>query len=478
MPNCTFIHAADLHLGAPFRGLDAAASAAFPSGSSATSSALSPALPSGGRGKGNLLAEAGFEALARLETACLETGADFLILSGDVYDDKDGVLRARFALRDMFLRLREAGVRVFFAHGNHDPLRPGPLPVAWPDNVTVFGADVSCECVMRDGVPIALVHGVSHTGPRETENLSLRFARYVPGAADDSGRFAAFPPDIPGDIFQIAVLHCAVGGAGEGHAPYAPCSLADLTGAGFDYWALGHVHQGGIMSETPFVVYPGSLQGLHINETGPHGCCVVRVTGEGCSVERLPLASVVWKKIRVRPDGETETLDALEERILDVLDETAGDAVHTLFCRVILEGETELDSLLRRPGNVATLLARLRAERAAGPGPARVWLKDIVVGTAPVRDLAALAERDDLAGEVVRMARAMREDRSLAEDPATDLVRKAVAPLYANARLKKALAGPGADADAPPGTDGADAGAALLADEAASLLCSLLEGGE
>ena len=30
---------------------------------------------------------------------------------------------------------------------------------------------------------------------------------------------------------------------GMGHDTYAPCSLKDLQDKGYDYWALGHIHQ-------------------------------------------------------------------------------------------------------------------------------------------------------------------------------------------------------------------------------------------
>lgn len=491
MPKFTFIHAADLHLGAPFRGLDAAASQTFEAGS-------------GSSGRGNLLAEAGFQTLDRLEAACRETGADFLILAGDIYDDKDGVLRARFALRDMFLRLRDAGVRVFIAHGNHDPFRTGPQPVAWPDNVTVFGTDVSCECVMRNGLPLALVHGISHKSARETENLALRFTPYAPGEqaggqngeAGMAGPFAALPQNLPAGIFQVAVLHCAVGGAGDEHAPYAPCSLTDLTGArdghAFDYWALGHVHQGKTLCEAPFVVYPGSVLGLHVNETGPRGCCVVRVSEDGAALEpgkritleRMPLSPVVWEKIRVFVDEETETLDVLEERILGALHDAAKDALTkdaaakdagaALLCRVILDGATDLDAVLRRPGSVETLLERVRAETDAVENT-RVWVKDIIVATSPARDFTALAGRDDLVGEVVRLAAALATDGGDGGARAREVVEKAVAPLANNAKLKKALSG----AAEVAGEDALEGGDVVsIAHEASSLLCSLLEGGE
>ncbi|MDL2209849.1 DNA repair exonuclease [Desulfovibrio sp. OttesenSCG-928-O18] len=432
MPQFTFIHAADLHLGAPFRGLDVAASEAFP------------------------LADAGFRALERLEAACLEHGAAFLVLAGDIYDDKDGVLRARFALRDMFLRLEKAGVRVFIAHGNHDPLPSGPLPVAWPDNVTVFGADPGCVCVERNGEPLALVHGLSHTGPRETANLAKRLAPYGPGVTGEA--FFSLPGGIPADIFQVAVLHCAVGGAGEGHAPYAPCTLGELTRAGFHYWALGHVHQGKVLGETPYVVYPGSIQGLHVNETGEHGCCVVRVDGESASVTHLPLAPVTWHKVHLDL-GNIETVDALEDAALEALegDGKAEGAASALFCRLILEGRTGLDAVLRRPGSTGTLLERLRKELA----PRAVWLKDIQVATAPARDEAALGERGDLVGEVARLAVSVGNDAALA----ADLADRALSALYGHQKLKKVLGGEKAAHDA----------ATELAASAASLLTSLLE---
>lgn len=421
MHSFTFVHAADLHLGAPFKGLDSSAAEVFP------------------------LAEASFTALASLEKLCIEKNAAFLILSGDVYDDKDGVLRARFALRDMFARLEKAGIEVFFAHGNHDPHKTGALPVAWPGNVTVFSPEVSCKNVVKNGESIALVHGISHGKMAETANLSLQF-KAKPNA----------------EAFQIAVLHCAVGGAGEGHAPYAPCTLTDLTEAGFDYWALGHVHQGKILSEKPWVVYPGSFQGLHVNETGDHGAVVVTVTEGVAHATTVPLAPVVWRKIVVDVT-DAETIDVLERAVATALEtEAAAIAEHTpqaktLFCRVVLRGRTPLDAMLQKRADRAALLDRVRAEFS---GQLPVWVKDIAAETKPLRDTAALLERSDLVGEVSRIA----ADQALAAEVAA----AALEPLANHQKLKKALAGSAIfamrDAEAP-----------LFAESAKSLLISLLE---
>jgi DNA repair exonuclease SbcCD nuclease subunit len=426
MHSFTFVHAADLHLGAPFKGLDSTAADVFP------------------------LSEASFAALTNLEKLCIETNAAFLVLSGDVYDDKDGVLRARFALRDMFARLEKHGIRVFFAHGNHDPYKAGGLPVTWPGNVTVFSPEVSHEHVMRNGEAIASVCGISHATTAETANLSLKFWAL------------RSKPDTDAGAFRIAVLHCAVGGAGEGHAPYAPCALTDLTEAGFDYWALGHVHQGRIVSEKPWVVYPGSFQGLHVNETGNHGAVVVTVTDGVAAVKVVPLAPVVWRKIIVDVT-DTETVDALESAVTSALEHEAANVsaeqpeAETVFCRVILRGRTELDPMLQKRAEMAAFLERARVEFS---GVLPVWVKDIVAETKPLCDSAALLERSDLVGEVARIA---------ADAPLTSVVAKtALAPLMTHQKLKKALAG--SDLFAMK-----DEETAMLAESAKSLLVSLLE---
>jgi DNA repair exonuclease SbcCD nuclease subunit len=64
-----------------------------------------------------------------------------------------------------------------------------------------------------------------------------------------------------------------------GHANYAPCTLDELVNKGYDYWALGHVHQKCILHERPHVVFAGNLQARSIRETGPKEACLVTVDG-------------------------------------------------------------------------------------------------------------------------------------------------------------------------------------------------------
>ena len=143
MTACTFVHAADLHLDAPFRGLTARLSRPSPAQHQEQPLA-------------HMAQNATFIALERLTATCLAVHADFLILAGDVYNSRESSLRARLALRDAFLTLEKAGIRVFLAHGNHDPLIEEDNAIPWPGNVTVFEGGISSHTVTRNGAPIGL----------------------------------------------------------------------------------------------------------------------------------------------------------------------------------------------------------------------------------------------------------------------------------------------------------------------------------
>ena len=215
-----YIHAADLHLDTPFQG-------------------LSRETAQGGH-LARLLHDATFTALERLFGFCEAEKPDFLVLAGDIYNQENYSVKAQLRLRDGCERLNRLGIRVFLAHGNHDPLDSRLNAVEWPDNVTVFGPEPERHLLEKDGRPLAVVHGISHARAREGRNLARFFQR-----------------DARYDCFQLGVLHCTVEGESKADR-YAPCSLDDLKSAGLDAWALGHVHERRVLSEAPFIAYPGN----------------------------------------------------------------------------------------------------------------------------------------------------------------------------------------------------------------------------
>ena len=85
-------------------------------------------------------------------------------------------------LRAGLRELDRHGIRSFFIHGNHDPIDEGWSAIRredFPPSATLFdGSDeVRSGTVMRDGEPLATVHGISFRTAKETRNLSQEFLR-------------------------------------------------------------------------------------------------------------------------------------------------------------------------------------------------------------------------------------------------------------------------------------------------------------
>ena len=434
MGTCTFVHAADLHLDAPFRGI----TQELLSGAE-TSSALAGAL-----------AKATFVAFERLVQTCLDVQADFLILSGDVYNAAESSLKAHFALHDGFTRLAQAGIPVFWAHGNHDPLPPASKKLPWPSNVTIFGNTVSVHPVMVNNEVKAIVHGISHTSTHEERNLATFFMRQEQVNQE-------------GSIPQIGVLHCALQGSKGSHIGYAPCTGADLLAAQLDYFALGHVHSclvfapqeaGSVYTAhnfsaprskvdacqelpvsagnaaTPLYAYSGSTQGLHVNESGGHGCLVVSIQGANRSVRFVPLAPVEWDtltcNLEALPLDDEESIVSLEEALLAQLALYSPDANNDTrqygwqpdarVVRLVLEGRSSINHQLRKEETLHDLQEHL-ALQLSGSG---VWLRDIIVQTKPMLDLTNLEDREDFMGELARLCTELTADADLLKGAATE----------------------------------------------------------
>src|ERR1039457_5657412 len=139
IPDFSFVHAADLHLDTPFKGIGETA----------------PLVA-------ERLREASLAAFDALVELCLVREAAFVLVAGDIYDGAERGLRAQLRFRDGLERLSLAGISSFIVLGNHDPVRTGWSAIgdSWPERTTIFGADeVGVVAVERDGCQIATVQG-------------------------------------------------------------------------------------------------------------------------------------------------------------------------------------------------------------------------------------------------------------------------------------------------------------------------------
>ena len=274
-----------------------------------------------------------------------------------------------------------------------------------PSNVRTFSSKKP-ETFTLPEIGVVL-HGQSFRQRDVTDNLATNYPSPVP------------------ENFNIGVLHTGLGGMG-GHVNYAPCALDELIKKGYDYWALGHVHQTTVLHEWPHVVFPGNIQGRHIRETGPKGVCLVTVKdGEIREMTTIPVDVVRWARLSVDAEGchrMTEVVDrigaALEEAVT-----TRADG-RLLACRIEIAGRTGVHGQLL--SSEESLVSNTRAA-ALGLGSDRAWIEKVEVSTRPIVDETLLHDREDALGEFSHLLEQAKNDKDLLDQLEGDiggLVRK------------------------------------------------------
>lgn len=399
-----FIHAADLHLDTPFTGMTG--------------------VPDRLR---SYLQESTFTALGGLVDLAVSESVDFIVISGDIYDASDSSLRAQLRLKEAWERLERHEIPVYVIHGNHDPLG-SRIRLAVPSNVRIFGSSLeSFTAVSRLGQqPVAIVSGISYSSSSVTENLSRYFIR--------SKDFS---------LYHIALLHGNVDGQ-EGHDVYAPCSLAELRESGYDYWALGHIHKRQVLSEAPWVVYPGNLQGRNMKETGAKGCYLVEVDEQGRSdLHFHELDQLRWCELEVPIEGlnsEEEWKLRTEEELEAVRQEMNGKPA---IVRLRYTGSGPLHALISSEREARELLSELQRQEEAriGTGSASllprriVWPAGLKLHTQAAVDRKQLLAEDSFLGELFRMVEQAEQDPQLLEE----LASSALESMKSDRRLRQVL---------------------------------------
>ena len=360
-----FIHAADLHIDSPLRGLDRYDGAPVERLRTATRSA--------------------FERL--IDTAISEH-VDFLLLAGDIYDCDWQDFHTGLFFRGQMVRLEREGIRVFIVQGNHDAQGVISKQLVLPPNVTVFSSRAA-HTIRLDDRSVA-IHG-----------------RSFPERAVDEDLVPSYPPPVPG-FFNIGLLHTSLTGR-AGHDTYAPTDLPTLNHKGYDYWALGHVHAREVIAERPHIVFPGNLQGRHAKETGPKGCELVTVEAGRIESEFVALDVVRWNQLIVSLDG-VQRLEALGEAFRHALEPVLTGAMDRLHAvRVTLTGSTELHRLeASQPGTLAAAMYGA----AQDIGEVEVWIEQVRLDLTTPLDRVQTAQRQDAVGELVRLVDSVAGDES------------------------------------------------------------------
>jgi DNA repair exonuclease SbcCD nuclease subunit len=353
-----FIHTADIHLDSPLSGLAAYKDAPV-----------------------DLLRNVTRDAFTRLVDLAIEEAVDFMVIAGDLYDGswKD-YNTGHFFCREMG-RLNLANIPVYLLFGNHDADSEMTKKLTLPANVHTFESR-KASTFRIDALRVAL-HGRSYKEAATVDNLA-----------------STYPEPLAGWL-NIGVLHTALEGYAA-HANYAPCSVAELSAKGYDYWALGHVHEYAVIQQSPWIVFPGNLQGRHIRETGPRGAVLVSADDSGVhTVDRVLVDSLRWE-IVVVDASDAGTLQEVIRLVGRAFERLLAATPEHLFLsvRVCIQGRT------RAHGELFGLESQLREEilgQAAGQGSDRLWVEKVRLETLPLIDGGALALRTDALADLQRL---------------------------------------------------------------------------
>ena len=371
-----FIHAADIHLDSPLHKLDYYEGAPV-----------------------DEIRQATRRAFNNLVQTAINEKVRFILIAGDLYDGDWKDYNTGLYLVSQMSRLRQANISVYMVAGNHDAASIITKTLRLPENVHLFPSNKPATHII-DSLNVA-IHGQSFATPAIKKDLSL-----------------LYPTPLPGYL-NIGILHTCASGR-EGHEPYAPCTVEGLRSKGYDYWALGHVHQHEIISHDPWIVFSGNIQGRHIRETGPKGCVLITVDDRGCpEIEFKPLDVIRWGIVTVDSTGAESgyaVMDRFCNGLETLLDENED---RPLVVRVSIQGETpahrELLANVDRWGN------EIRAAALDTSGH-RVWIEKIKFHTRLPLFKKDLQTGGGAMGELVRLFDEFSDQPDLLRELADELM--------------------------------------------------------
>jgi DNA repair protein SbcD/Mre11 len=328
----TFLHAADLHLDSPLRGL------------SNRDAAL-----------GREVRNATRAAFEQLIDRALVAKVRFAVFSGDLFDGTHQSVDTALFLNGGLRRLVDAAIPVFLIRGNHDHLGQ-TSSVVLPKGVYQL-AHARPETIVRADLGVA-IHGQSFGEQNVTIDLTERYPQPTPG------------------LFNVGLLHTALEGNASGHVRYAPTSPGRLASLGYGYWALGHVHDVKILREGDITMaYSGNLQGRHANETGKKGALLVSYEGTKLtSVEPFSCDVVRWFQVIVELSPRATAHEQARSTAAAVADQTREARAEGRACAVRLTLRGASPELVRNSAeDVRSLLVQALVE-ACGD---RVWIEKL-----------------------------------------------------------------------------------------------------
>ena len=145
------------------------------------------------------------------------------------------------------------------------------------------------------------------------------------------------------------------------------------------------MHRREVLSEAPWIVFSGNLQGRHINERGSKGATLVTVVDDRISAaEPLVLDDVRWARVEVTVPNDADEDAALELTRAALLEACKQAEGRLLATRIVLSGACAAHAAFSADLHGAR--ERLRAEAMTAAGADAIWAETITLATRPMID--------------------------------------------------------------------------------------------
>lgn len=302
-----FLHIADVHLDSPFLGLSFLPSELFCQIKNAIQLSFEKAV-----------------------NFAIDHDVDLVLLAGDTFDSIHPTPQSKIFFANQIKRLVDRQIQVVMVLGNHDYSQIDDLLLNESPYFKIIGSNEQIEQVdfMTKSQYKYRVVGFSYQHNHITEDI---IAKYPPKSTS---------------IYTIGLAHAGMKQSSVDQNNYAPFTLNEVKNLNYDYFALGHIHLRQVLSQEPWIVYSGNLQGRHVNEKDEKGFYFGQVDeqSQNTQLQFIDVSPIVWQTVDLILDEPFKSTTKLCAKIKNLLAD--NNLRPTLFTVNIIGAELLSDAQL------------------------------------------------------------------------------------------------------------------------------------
>jgi DNA repair protein SbcD/Mre11 len=288
----------------------------------------------------------------RIIEACVDSEVDFLLLTGDTFDESDRSLRARVAIREGFECLEEVGIDVFVVSGPRDSQDAWASFKDLPDNVSLFVPEIDePTAIMRNGNVLATLQAClgrsASNAVQQDETSSMGQSRIGP--------------------FRIGIIPPF---ASSGATPDESVVETWLSTHRVDYLAVPLPFARTTVTRMEQIAHcPGPATSMTRTDCGPAGCSLVTVEARASITTETIITSPLRRETVNITIGETATWDQLMLAMRGYVESLSGlERASVLILNWVLTGCGALHDSLQNEDAENELFELLETDSSMADG--------------------------------------------------------------------------------------------------------------